>query len=320
MVFGLGMRIKDNPRARKVYYEFRNRSMFGDFHQHDRMLADKVRVDTYYEALSHHIREGDVVIDLGTGSGILSFFAASQNPRRIHALDHSDVIEAAESLAEANGIRNVSFERVNSKSFEIGEKADVIIHEQLGEALFDEKMVENLLDLRDRLLKPGGKILPGKFELFVEPVRLKEEYYVPFVWEQNLHGVDFERMKDLGGGLEYSYYVKNMQPAHFEALLCEPAPIFSIDLHEAETPDLPTSLEYRKPVVNPGPLHGFCVYFEAHFDDERHFGNAPWKRNTSWLLPLLRVEKGEYESGQNLHFRLAARDLSDVAAWNWSSD
>jgi protein arginine N-methyltransferase 1 len=185
---GLGLsvkdRLKDNPRIRKAYYDIWNRKAFGDFFEHDKMLADRVRVEAYYQAITKYVSKGDVVIDLGTGTGILSFFAAAQNPKMVYALEHSRIIEAARLLAESNGIRNVRFENVNSKDFTLGEPADSIIHEQIGEALFDEKMVDNLLDLKRRCLKPGGTILPGRFDLYIEPIQLREECYIPFIWEQ----------------------------------------------------------------------------------------------------------------------------------------
>jgi type I protein arginine methyltransferase len=322
---GLGIsakdRLKDNPRIRKAYYDIWNRKAFSDFFEHDKMLADRVRIEAYHQAITKHVSEDDVVIDLGTGTGILSFFAASQNPKMVYALEHSRIIEAARLLAESNGIRNVRFENVNSKDFTLEERADFIIHEQIGEALFDERMVDNLLDLKQRCLKPGGTILPGRFDLYVEPIQLREESYIPFAWEQNIHGISFASMKDLGGTLQWSYYFQyRLKPDEIEALLCEPKPIYTIDLNEVEDAILPASLEYRRPVVNSGELHGFCVYFQAHFDEELRLTNAPSGRRLSWSLPLLRVEKEEYKSGDRLRFRLNARDLADPATWRWSCE
>ena len=323
LALGLGVsaknKLKDDPRVRKAYYDTWNRRAFGDLFEHDKMLADRVRVEAYYQAITKHVSEGDVVIDLGTGTGILSFFAAARGPKMIYALEHSTIIEAARLLAESNGIRNVRFENVNSKDFAPEEQADLIIHEQVGEALFDEKMVDNLLDLKQRCLKPGGRLLPGRFDLYIEPIQLREECYIPFIWEQEIHGISFARMKDLSGTPQWSYYFQpRLKPDEIKALLCEPEPIYTIDLNEVEDATLPASLKYRRPVVNSGELHGFCVYFRAHFDEELSFANAPAGRRTSWSLSLLRVEKEEYKRGDWLKFRLEARDLADPATWRWS--
>jgi len=96
------------------------------------MLSDQLRVDTYYRAISKQVKKGDVVVDLGTGTGILSFFAAAQGPEKIHALDHSNIIETAKTVAQRNGIRSIQFHKTSSKDFAPAEKVNVLIHEQMG--------------------------------------------------------------------------------------------------------------------------------------------------------------------------------------------
>ena len=75
-------RLRRNPRLRKFIIDARNRNIFVTLDQHERMLSDQLRVDTYYRAISKQVKKGDVVADLGTGTGILSFFAAAQDPRK----------------------------------------------------------------------------------------------------------------------------------------------------------------------------------------------------------------------------------------------
>jgi type I protein arginine methyltransferase len=183
------------PALRRIAYASRNRQAFTSFYEHEKMLADSVRVDTYAKALEKHIRPGDVVVDVGTGTGILSFLAVRARPKIVHAIDHSDSIEMAEVLARSNGITGIELHKIHSRAFDPAEMADVIIHEQIGDLLFEERMVETLLDLRDRVLKPGGRIVPGRFSFYISPVQLNDDDAVPFGWEQTLHGVDFSVLR-----------------------------------------------------------------------------------------------------------------------------
>jgi len=150
---------------------------------HERMLADASRIQAYREGLRRHVKAGDIVFDLGTGTGILSLLGSLSRPKVIYAIEHSPFISIAQDTADRNRVDCIKFVRSNSRDFVPPERGDVIIHEQMGQLIFGENMIENLLDLKARALKPGGKILPGRFRLFVEPVVLKEQYRVPFIWE-----------------------------------------------------------------------------------------------------------------------------------------
>ena len=104
--------------------------------------------------------------------------------------------------AAANGIDNVDFVAASSHKFRPAEPIDVIVQEQMGIALFDEGMVETIIDVRDRCLKPGGKILPARFEFYLEPVQLLAEERVPMAWEQPICRVHVSPAPDqIAGGL-----------------------------------------------------------------------------------------------------------------------
>ncbi len=115
---------------------------------------------------------------------------------KIYAIDHTDIIDLAKRVAQHNKVDCIEFVKVNSRDFSLQGKADVIIHEQMGSFLLDENMVENLMDLKARVLKPGGRIIPAKFELYLEPVCLKRDHRLPFLWENNISGVDYSFLKD----------------------------------------------------------------------------------------------------------------------------
>ena len=98
-----------------LFYDFDNVGEFSNLFEHEKMLADSVRVDTYAAAISRHIKPGDVVIDLGTGTGILAILAARQGAK-VYAIDHSDFIHVAEQIAKQNGIDNIQFLKMDINS------------------------------------------------------------------------------------------------------------------------------------------------------------------------------------------------------------
>jgi protein arginine N-methyltransferase 1 len=237
----------------------------------------------------------------------------------VHAVEHSRTIEAAESVARANRLDGVTFHRMHSSKLRLPEKVDVILHEQIGEAAYDERVVENVSELRDRLLGPGGLVLPGKLDLFVEPVQLHPDLRAPFLAQQRVGGIDFGCLRGLVEPT-HDYLWKAFRPFPFGRFLCDPAPVVSLDLARAAPADLPGEISYRRPVAAPGIIDGYCVYFATRFDEEIGFSSAPTAPGTSWGNILMRVESAEVGVGDEIALSLTAEPLSDTDTWRWATD
>ena len=121
-------------------------------------------------------------------------------------------------------------------------------------------MVENITDLRDRLLKKDGKILPGKFEVFIEPVKLKDADTVPFIWEQDLHGIKYDCLDSYKQDMKTAYGCLLIRPAAVDHLLSEPERILYFDLEKNNAGDIPKKIKINRKITKPGRLDGFCLY------------------------------------------------------------
>lgn len=307
--------------GRTLLYDIENRGTFEDISCHEIMIADAVRMKRYYDAIMRYINPGDTVVDLGTGTGVLSFFAAQRDPKKIYAIDHSELmITIAGKIAGGNGINNVSFFPQNSRFFEPDEKVDVILHEQMGSNLIDENMIENILDLKKRVLKSTGKILPGRFELFLEPICLKEEYRVPHLWENNVYGIDFNCLRDCSEYNDHSRPSKlKIEHSSVDYLLCDPEPILSFDLNTMRDPgEIPRSIETSKKVVRSGSMDGLCLYFRVIFDDEISFDTSPLSPRTHWDHPLFRTERRQYVQGEEISFKFTMEVPTRRETWSVS--
>jgi len=310
---------KTNPYLRRLYYDVASDHHYGDFRVHESMLADKVRNDTYYKAILKYVREGDAVIDLGAGSGLLSFFAALKNPRKVYAIEHNkQVLKAAELVAKYNGFNNIEFVNMNSKSFSLKEKVDVIVHDIMGHFVLDENMVESVVDLRDRLLKPRGKMLPNKFELFIEPVKITDQQHLPLIWEQKVHHVSFDCLKNMAHEIRGPHGYQFISSGAVDYFLCRPEGVLWIDLETIQANEIPKRIQYVRTVERDGRLDGFCAYFTVIFDDEIRFSRSPLDLPTPWGQKLFRVESKYYKKGDRIEFSLIMENVADRNTYRWS--
>ena len=104
--------------------------MYAEFEVHRTMICDRVRTGAFRRAIESVVRPGDIVLDVGAGSGILSVFAARAGAARVYAVERTPAAVLARELAAANGVAEIV--RVihgDVTDVELPERADVIVSE-----------------------------------------------------------------------------------------------------------------------------------------------------------------------------------------------
>jgi type I protein arginine methyltransferase len=126
-------------------------------------------VDQYARAIERHVMPNMVVAVLGSGSGILACLAARRGAK-VYAIGEPST--PRQVRPEAPGMANIHFIEEHSRAFQPLEKIDLLLHGHSARALLDHTTVEELLDLKKRILKSGGSILPQELSLFIDPVEV----------------------------------------------------------------------------------------------------------------------------------------------------
>lgn len=143
---------------------------------HLEMLDDEARTAGYCQALARVVGPEDVVIDIGTGTGVLAVAAAKAGARRVYAIESSGIADLASRVFEANGVTDrVELVRGRSTHVTLPEKGTVLVTETIGNDPLDETLLEIVRDARARLLVDGARIIPSALELHVFGVDVPAE-------------------------------------------------------------------------------------------------------------------------------------------------
>lgn len=157
---------------------------------HRKLLGDAARNTAFHHALKKSIRPGKTtVVDLGAGTGFLSFMARQLGAKHCTLIEYADTLDLAETLARKNKIDGLAFIKAHSSEITRPSKADVVISETLGNYALEENLLETLVDAR-RFLNKNGLIIPGRLRQFVAPVVTPRLQDAIDIWPSVGFGID----------------------------------------------------------------------------------------------------------------------------------
>jgi len=124
-------------------------------------LFDEERTKNLKKAICEQIREGDVVLEAGGGTGILSMFALQCGAKHAYIIELSPrFCGRIRAIAKANGFEDkITVICGDACSTDVPEKVDLYISELLCTGLFFEPQIQAYNNLR-RFFKEDTKCIP----------------------------------------------------------------------------------------------------------------------------------------------------------------
>ena len=266
------------------------------------MVSDKPRTDSFAAAIKEVVQEGDEVIDVGTGTGLLAILAAKAGAKKVYGLDESDIAEVAKTLVERNGLTDVvDIVRCNASNFDLGNTTDVIVSEWLGLLAFAEAMLDDLIVARDANLKPGGTMIPSEVDVLLAPVSCPDLYNRegPGFWREPIHGIDYSILEELEQNQELSLQIR--LPA--ESMLAKGQPMVSLNLATASSEDPWERGELEFQMERGARLDGFVGWFSMQLSPSVRLDTGPDSPLTHWLQIHFPFKPFNVEAGQILKVR-----------------
>jgi hypothetical protein len=257
------------------------------------MLDDRARTQAFIEALEEVVRPDDVVVDVGTGTGVLAIAAARAGARHVYAIEEGSIADAAQALVTANGLDSrITIVRGRSTRVELPERATLLVSETIGNDPLDEGIIEILRDARARLLTANARTLPKALSVHALPVDLPDEFlgarrFANSAIERwmNTYGIDFTSLARYGGEETRVGSVAPTEAAPWSVLGSSLA-LAQIDFTSAEH-ESDVSSEGDLEIIRAAVHLGIIVYFNADLSEHVQLSTDPrTTATTSWKNPV----------------------------------
>lgn len=173
---------EDVPELRKRKVEDIVLPTISNFLLVDECLLDARRVRVFREAIERTVKPGDVVVDAGTGTGIMALFAAKAGAQKVFAIElDPDIAQVARKNVEVNHYDSV-IEVVNqdAATFMVNGKksADVVIVEMLDTGLITENQTRTIVGLRrNGVIDKYTDILPERVSFKIRAIDYDFNFY-----------------------------------------------------------------------------------------------------------------------------------------------
>lgn len=275
--------------------------------EHREFLSDPARLAAYEAAIRHLVRPGDVVIDLGAGTGILGLFACRAGARRVYAIEPTGLIEFARGIAAENGVSDrIEWMHKAAADAHVPEAADVLVGDFAGRMGFEAGVFELYAHAR-RWLKPGARVIPSSIAIAAAPVHDPAAHANAAFWRAPVAG--FRMTSALRWSMNTGY------PVRFE----EAQVLGTAVTAPFDTTTAPPLLEItgRSRATRDGVMHGVGAWFSAAMGGGVVMTNAPGaaarigRRNV--FLPL--ETPLTLGAGEEVDIRVRVRPADMLVSW-----
>lgn len=259
--------------------------------EHLFLLQDEYRCRTYDRAIRRVVRRGDVVVDLGAGTGILSLMAARAGAAKVYAIERDGIAWLARDIVRANGLSDViEVIKADAADVRLPRKADVLVTETVSPGLgTGEKIVTTMRDVAPRLLRRGGRRVPRALIGVGAPIADARSERDDRFWS-DVYGFDFSEARPSFRNRCRHYLDRRV------GRLGASRALFRIPLDGGPRTRLPVESRTAFRIARPGRLAGVLTWFRLEmapgivFDSTEASG---FYRESMPLYPACRVERGD---------------------------
>ncbi|GAA4422495.1 methyltransferase domain-containing protein [Bremerella cremea] len=154
---------------------------FIPLHYHYDMLRDNYRMTSFQQAIAATVQPGMTVVDLGGGTGVLSYFAAMQGAHVYYVERNPELVEVAKRFLTMNKVSDrVTIVHEDAAKFVPPVPVDVVTCEMLHVGLVREKQTLVIEQFKQNYVQAHGtklpRFIPEASLLAIQPVMQAYEF------------------------------------------------------------------------------------------------------------------------------------------------
>lgn len=281
---------------------------FEDVGEHAVMLLDRARIDAYARAIRAVVRPGDVVADVGAGTGILAALAARCGAAKVYALECGAMSAVAREVMRDNGLSDVvEVVRGDARDAIFSRPPDVVVSETIGNFGFDED-IGALLSVVARRAATGARVVPNHVRMMVAALAdrgLRTE----LAHLAEPAGIAMTALRRRVVNRVVMHHVRA------DEILGPARPAGVLDLPAGPVPEV---MRARLPIERPGSLNAIGGWFEADLVPGITLANGPGSQARSWSNVKLPVDPPlEVAAGDEIDVEIEPRRMLDRSLWTW---
>lgn len=270
---------------------------------HHGMLADTGRNDAFQQAIERAVTSDSIVLDIGTGSGLLALMAARAGAKQVYACEMvPELADAARQAVQDNGFadRITVFSKKSTDlnpDSDFEDKPNLVVSEILDVGLLGEMVWPSVRHARAVLLAPGAQAIPQGATVHAVAVQVPNLRQVSPI--KTVSGFDlsaFDRFRVPG---EYERAFLSREP---HTKMTDPFVVGDFNLSQpppAIHDNNPLVKSFELQATTDGAVHGILFWFDLHLDNETTASSGPegdmvhWGQAMCYFEEDLQVKAGE---------------------------
>jgi SAM-dependent methyltransferase len=275
------------------------------------MMIDRHRMVPLEAAIRSMVKLGHTVLDLGAGTGVLTFLALKAGAAHVYAIERSPLIEIARRIARANGIdHRITFIHADARTVTPPQRVDGLIGDVRGVLPLLGDNIDLFETVRGRWLKPGGYTIPLADEIIVAPVSATKPRAPIDGWNQKRPEADYECAAEIASN---GVHRVTFEPGD---VLAEGRPLGAVRYDGTN----PRKLALKTSFVMPQSrtLTGLGLWFRGTLAPDIPFDTSPSSPSSVYgqaFFPLSSVRP--VKAGESIAVEVTAHRTPSESVWGW---